>query len=63
MARGPPPHAADDDCAENTLATAEYGIELTAAVARENVMGCQFHPEKSGEEGLRLLRVFCGMEG
>ena len=52
-----------DRCAENTLATAEYGIELTAAVARENVMGCQFHPEKSGEAGLRLLRAFCGMEG
>ena len=49
--------------AENTLATAEYGIDLTAAVARENVMGCQFHPEKSGEAGLRLLRAFCGMEG
>ena len=52
-----------DHCAESTLATAEYGIELTAAVARENVMGCQFHPEKSGEVGLRLLRAFCGMEG
>ena len=52
-----------DHCAESTLATAEYGIELTAAVARENVMGCQFHPEKSGEAGLRLLRAFCGMEG
>ena len=52
-----------DRCAENTLATAEYGIELTAAVARENVMGCQFHPEKSGEAGLRLLRAFCGREG
>ena len=52
-----------DCCEESILATAEYGIELTAAVARENVMGCQFHPEKSGEAGLRLLRAFCGMEG
>ena len=52
-----------DRCEESILATAEYGIELTAAVARENVMGCQFHPEKSGEAGLRLLRAFCGMEG
>ena len=52
-----------DRCEESILATAEYGIELTAAVARNNVMGCQFHPEKSGEAGLRLLRAFCGMEG
>ena len=52
-----------DRCEESILATAEYGIELTAAVARDNVMGCQFHPEKSGEAGLRLLRAFCGMEG
>ena len=52
-----------DRCAPDTLATTEYGIELTAAVARGNVMGCQFHPEKSGVAGLRLLRAFCEMEG
>ena len=52
-----------DRCALDTLATTEYGIELTAAVARGNVMGCQFHPEKSGAAGLRLLRAFCEMEG
>lgn len=52
-----------DRCDESVLATAEYGIALTAAVAKGNVMGCQFHPEKSGEAGLRLLRAFCGMEG
>ena len=52
-----------DRCAPDTLATTEYGIELTAAVARGNVMGCQFHPEKSGAAGLRLLRAFCEMEG
>lgn len=46
------------DCDDSLLATCEYGAELTAAVAKDNVMGCQFHPEKSGEVGLRILRAF-----
>ena len=41
------------------IATAEYGRELTAAVAKDNICGCQFHPEKSGEVGLNILRSFC----
>lgn len=49
------------DCAESVIATAEYGRELTAAVARGNVMGCQFHPEKSGRVGLSILKAFCEM--
>ncbi len=47
------------DCEESVIATAEYGRELTAAVARGNVMGCQFHPEKSGAVGLSILKAFC----
>lgn len=47
------------DCDESVIATTEYGAELTAAAARNNVMGCQFHPEKSGEVGLNILRAFC----
>ncbi len=47
------------DCGDSLLATTEYGAELTAAVAKDNVMGCQFHPEKSGEVGLGILRAFC----
>lgn len=47
------------DCEDSLIATAEYGRELTAIVAHGNVMGCQFHPEKSGEVGLRILRAFC----
>ena len=47
------------DCDESVTATAEYGSELTAAVQRNNVFGCQFHPEKSGEVGLNILRAFC----
>ena len=47
------------DCTESVIATAEYGRELTAAVAKDNVMGCQFHPEKSGGVGLSILKAFC----
>ena len=47
------------DCDESLLATTEYGKELTAAVAYKNVYGCQFHPEKSGDIGLKILKAFC----
>ena len=47
------------ECAEDTVAVAEYGAPLTAVVERGNVCGCQFHPEKSGDVGLRILRAFC----
>ena len=50
------------DCDDSVIATTEYGAELTAAVAKDNVFGCQFHPEKSGEVGLSILRAFCEME-
>jgi glutamine amidotransferase len=46
------------DCDDSVIATTEYGAELTAAVAAGNVFGCQFHPEKSGEVGLRILNAF-----
>ncbi len=46
------------DCEDNVIATAEYGIEVTAAAAKGNVFGCQFHPEKSGEVGMKILRAF-----
>lgn len=49
------------DCAPAVIATAEYGAELTAAVERDNVYGCQFHPEKSGKVGLRILKAFCDL--
>ena len=46
---------------EHVIATTEYGAELTAAVAKDNVIGCQFHPEKSGPVGLKILRRFCAL--
>ena len=49
------------DCDDAVIATAEYGAELTAAVAEGNVLGCQFHPEKSGEVGLKILKAFVEM--
>ena len=47
------------DCKGSVIATAEYDKELTAAVAKDNVLGCQFHPEKSGDVGLNMLKAFC----
>ena len=48
-----------EDCEDSLVATAEYGKELTAMVQKDNVMGCQFHPEKSGSVGLAILKAFC----
>ena len=47
------------DCEDYVSAVSEYGAELTASVERDNVFGCQFHPEKSGTVGLGILRAFC----
>jgi len=46
------------DCAASTLAISEYGVPVTAAVRAGSVWGVQFHPEKSGDAGLRILRAF-----
>ena len=51
-----------ENCDTALIATAEYGKELTAAVAKNNIFGCQFHPEKSGEVGLKILKAFCELE-
>lgn len=49
-------HAANCPC---VTATADYGVTVTAAVGKDNVYGCQFHPEKSGPVGLSILKAFC----
>lgn len=45
-------------CESSTTAVTEYGGRLTASVEKNNVFGCQFHPEKSGDVGLNILRAF-----
>ena len=47
---------------DSVIAYTEYGAPITAAVAKDNVMGCQFHPEKSGDVGLNILKAFCEWE-
>ena len=47
-----------EGCEDSLAATAEYGLDLTATVWKDNVYGCQFHPEKSGPVGLKMLRAF-----
>lgn len=46
-------------CEESLIGSTEYGEELTASVALGNVAGMQFHPEKSGDVGLSILKAFC----
>ena len=46
------------ECEDSVIATTEYGASLTAAVQSGNVYGVQFHPEKSGDVGLKILRAF-----
>jgi glutamine amidotransferase len=50
------------DCDDSLIAVTQYGASVTAAVAAGNVYGTQFHPEKSGEVGLAILRAFCEMK-
>ena len=47
------------DCTDSVIATTDYYTPLTAAVGKDNVLGTQFHPEKSGETGLKILKAFC----
>ncbi len=46
---------------ENLVATTDYGFDVTAAVQNKNVCGVQFHPEKSGDTGLKILKNFASM--
>ena len=48
-----------ENCEDSIAAVTDYGIPITAAVEKGNVFGCQFHPEKSGNVGLGILKKFC----
>ena len=48
-----------ENCADSVAAITDYGIPITAAVEKGNIFGCQFHPEKSGNVGLAILKRFC----
>ena len=50
------------NCEDSLLASTEYGADLTACVGKGSVFGCQFHPEKSGNVGLKMLKAFCETE-
>ena len=48
-----------ENCEDSVAAVTDYGIPITAAVEQGNIFGCQFHPEKSGNVGLEILKAFC----
>ena len=48
-----------ENCEDSLAAVTDYGIPITAAVEKGNIFGCQFHPEKSGNVGLAILKKFC----
>ena len=48
-----------ENCEDSIAAVTDYGIPITAAVESRNIFGCQFHPEKSGNVGLAILKKFC----
>ena len=48
-----------ENCEDSIAAVTDYGIPITAAVEKDNIFGCQFHPEKSGNVGLAILKKFC----
>jgi glutamine amidotransferase len=48
------------ECEKHLIATAPYGCDVAAIVRKDNVFGCQFHPEKSSKAGRQLLRNFMG---
>ena len=51
-----------DRCEKNTIAVTDYSVKMCAAVQNGNIFGCQFHPEKSGETGLKILKAFAETE-
>ena len=49
------------DSIADQIAVSQYGVEITAVAKNNNVYGCQFHPEKSHSNGLKVLENFAGL--
>ncbi|MDD6969791.1 MAG: imidazole glycerol phosphate synthase subunit HisH [Treponema sp.] len=49
------------DDSDVVTAAADYGIKIPAVIQKNNIFACQFHPEKSGESGLQILKNFCNL--
>lgn len=56
-------YALQTTCEEEVLGESEYGTRFVSIVARDNVVGFQFHPEKSQANGLKLIENFCHWDG
>lgn len=54
-------HVELEDFSKNSLATTDYGIRFNAMIQHENIMGAQFHPEKSHSYGMKLLKNFAAI--
>ena len=55
------PQTFDDLIGQNVVAETKYGINFPSIVNKENVYGCQFHPEKSSAQGLNIIRSFINL--
>ena len=53
------PHMGWNNISFENKASAQYGIKVPAVIHQDNVFACQFHPEKSGVTGLKILENFC----
>ena len=56
-------YAVEPTCTQDIMSSTEYGINFTSAIAKDNIVAVQFHPEKSSMPGLKLLKNFIGWDG
>ena len=56
-------YAVEPTCTQDIMSSTEYGINFTSAIAKDNIVAVQFHPEKSSTPGLKLLENFIGWDG
>jgi len=56
-------YAVEPTYTQDIMSSTEYGINFTSAIAKDNIVAVQFHPEKSSMPGLKLLKNFIGWDG